>query len=150
MGIFFKGLTQADFFSVKFSGDPVQEEKFNIAITNWATETKEILKSNVESMTSKGKKGSIYKKGGEIIEKKLDKSIGFHLNRDKSNNVIQRVRFAFERHGVYIEKGVGKGYNRQSTDWFNHSIDAQVDKLGDIAVENAVQFNFDGFGIRIK
>lgn len=149
MGIFFNSLTQADFFSVKFSGDPVQEEKFNFAVKEWATKTKEILISNVDEKTTKGKRSTIYKENGSIIEKKLGKSIGFHLNKTKKGNVTERVRFAFERHGVYLEKGVGKGI-RNKNEWFNKSIDNQIDELADIAVDNGVKLNFDGFGIRIR
>lgn len=149
MGMFFNSLTQADFFSVKFSGDPVQEEKFNFAVKEWATKTKEILISNVDDKTTKGKRSAIYKENGSIIEKKLVKSIGFHLNKTKKGNVTERVRFAFERHGVFLEKGVGKGI-RNKTEWFKKSIDNQIDELADIAVENGVKLNFDGFGIRIR
>ncbi len=148
MGILFNTLTKADFFSVKFSGDPIQEEQFNIAINDWANETKSILIRNVENETSKGKSGTIFKKG-DILEKKLSKSIGFHLNRDKNSDVISRVRFAFERHGVYLQKGVGRG-TRNPVNWFNDSIESQIEKLGDLALDNAVQFNIDGWGIKIK
>ena len=69
--------------------------------------------------------------------------------------VSELVSFSFERHGVFVHKGVGRGYNmtggavirttkaamsapRNPVPWFNAVLDTQIPILADsIAVVNA-------------
>lgn len=148
MGIVGDELKKTSFLSVKFSGDPLQQEEFNQAVKNWSTETKNILAKNVRSVVTKGKIHEILERPDGTIEKKLSKSIAYHLNRDR-DKVIERIRFSFERHGVFLEKGVGKG-SREPKVWFNETLDSQIDKLADIAQKYAVQFNVNRMSIKIK
>lgn len=148
MGILGDEIKKASILSVKFSGDPLQQEEFNQAIKDWSLETKKILAKNVRSVVTKGKIHEILQRNDGTIEKKLSKSIAYHLNRDK-DKLIERVRFSFERHGVFLEKGVGKG-SREAKIWFNESVDEQIEKLGDIAQKYAVQFNVNKMSIKIK
>ena len=125
-----------------------QQEEFNQAIKDWSYETKNILAKNVREVARKGKIVDVIQRKDGTIEKKLNKSIAYNLNRDE-NKLIERVRFSFERHGVFVEKGVGNG-TREVKIWFNNSIDSQVDKLAGIASKYAVQFNVDKMSIKIK
>jgi len=148
MGIISDEINQATFLSVKFSGNMQQQEEFNQAIKDWSYETKNILAKNVREVARKGKIVDVIQRKDGTIEKKLNKSIAYNLNRDE-NKLIERVRFSFERHGVFVEKGVGNG-TREVKIWFNNSIDSQVDKLASIAQKYAVQFNVDKMSIKIK
>lgn len=148
MGIVANEVKQTTFLSVKFSGDIQQQEEFNQAIKDWSYETKNILAKNVREVARKGKIVDIIHRKDGTIEKKLNKSIAYNLNRDK-DKLIERVRFSFERHGVFLEKGVGNG-TREAKIWFNDSIDRQIEKLADIAQKYAVQFNVDKMSIKIK
>ena len=140
-------MEKATILSVKFSGDPIQEENFNNEVKAWSLETKKLLTLNVEKMATNGKRLSQIVRSNGTIEKKLYRSIAFNLN--KRDNLIERVRFSFERHGVFLEKGVGKG-SRVAKVWFNETIDNKLEELADIAQRYAVQFNIDKMSIKIK
>jgi len=78
----------------------------------------------------------------------------------KTAGEVSGVSFGFPRHGVFVQKGVGRGYQmqagkvvrvaksaptgntRQPVDWFNSVIDSQVpalaDKIADIHADLAV------------
>lgn len=148
MGAIANQIKQSQFLSVKFSGDAVQQEEFNLAIKDWSLETKNLLTKNVRQVVTNGKIKDMISRPDGTIEKKLSKSIAYHLNKDR-DKIIERVRFSFERHGVFLEKGVGNG-SRQAKVWFNDTIDSQIDKLADIAQRYAVQFNVDKMSIKIK
>ena len=148
MGAIANQVNQSQFLSVKFSGDAVQQEEFNLAIKDWSLETKNLLTKNVRQVVTNGKIKDMISRPDGTIEKKLSKSIAYHLNKDR-DKIIERVRFSFERHGVFLEKGVGNG-SRQAKIWFNDTIDSQIDKLADIAQRYAVQFNVDKMSIKIK
>jgi len=148
MGLVASEVKKNTFLSVKFSGDIQQQEEFNQAIKDWSLETKNILAKNVREVARKGKIVDLIHRKDGTIEKKLSKSIAYNLNRDK-DKLIERVRFSFERHGVFLEKGVGNG-SRETKVWFNQSMDRQIDKLADIAQKYAVQFNVNKMSIKIK
>lgn len=146
MGTLYNNLKKTDFLSVDITGKAINEEKLNKAISEWSVETKNILIRNVKDVAPNGKLSAITRADG-TIEKKLSSSIGYHLNRN--HGLIERVRFSFERHGVFLEKGVGKG-TRHSKIWFNTSMDAQIEKLADIAAEHSVEINISKLTIAIK
>ena len=148
MGLVASEVKKNTFLSVKFSGDIQQQEEFNQAIKDWSLETKNILAKNVREVARKGKIVDLIHRKDGTIEKKLSKSIAYNLNRDK-DKLIERVRFSFERHGVFLEKGVGNG-SRETKVWFNQSMDRQIDKLADIAQKYAVQFNVNKMSIKIN
>lgn len=148
MGIIGDEIKQATFLSVKFSGNVQQQEEFNQAIKDWSLETKNILVKNVREVATKGKIVDLIHRKDGTVEKKLSKSIAYNLNKDR-DKIFDRVRFSFERHGVFLEKGVGNG-TREAKIWFNESIDKQIEKLADIAQKYAVQFNVDKMSIKIK
>lgn len=148
MGAIANQIKQSQILSVMFSGDTLQQEAFNLEVRDWSTETKNLLAKNVRQVVTHGKIEDMISRSDGTIEKKLSKSIAYHLNKDR-DKIIERVRFSFERHGVFLEKGVGNG-SRQAKVWFNDTIDSQIDKLADIAQRYAVQFNVDKMSIKIK
>lgn len=136
-----------DFVRIKFSGDVVEQEEFNQKIRDWAEQTTKIFVANVERMCVKGKtKPQITRKDG-TIEKKLSQSIGFFVN--KKDQVAERIRFSFERHGVFVEKGKG-ATPREAKEWFNPTIDKKMEELADIVQEYGVSLNIRKLGIKIK
>jgi hypothetical protein len=147
-GLISDEIKQTTFLSIKFSGNVQQREEFNKAIRDWSFETKNILAKNVREVATKGKIVDLLERKDGTIEKKLNKSIAYNLNKDKTK-LIERVRFSFERHGVFLEKGVGNG-TREAKVWFNDSMDKQLAKLADIASKYAVQFNVNKMSIKIK
>jgi hypothetical protein len=64
----------------------------------------------------------------------------------QNRGVIDRVGFQFERYGVFVEKGVGRGWpisrvrgqsaaimgGRSPKPWFNNTMESMVPKLADI------------------
>jgi len=87
-------------------------------------------------------------------EKKLAQSIGSYTKKEFGE--INTIAFTMERHGVFVHKGVGRGYNargngfvtrtakgpmtrqRVAVEWFNPILDKQVPELADaIAKVNA-------------
>ena len=55
---------------------------------------------------------------------------------DKNTGIIDSIGFSFERHGIFVEKGVGKGrgINSGKTNpmpWFNPIMDEEVPLLAD-------------------
>lgn len=136
-------------FSNSVSGFNVEEQ--NAVIQKWAPKVKRRLK-NQASMFSEGKKTSFVMRKGRM-EGKLFESISARLS--KKMGIIELVSFQFERHGVFVHKGVGRGYRvngnavirtskgpmqmpRNPAPWFNIVLDVQVPILADqIAVLNA-------------
>ena len=89
-----------------FDGFDLKEQ--NAAVTKWASMVQRRLRENT-SYLSYGKDGMISRPGR--IEKKLGESI--RASTKKSYGVIDRVTYTFERHGVFVHKGVGRGYEMQ-------------------------------------
>lgn len=102
------------------------------------------------AMFQKGKKRS--RLSGDRTEKRLASSIVGKSGM--TYGVIDRVSFSFERHGVFVQKGVGRGYPikggmvitsenrpesesivkhtpRVAQDWYNDIIDQSVPELAD-------------------
>jgi hypothetical protein len=136
-------------FSNSVSGFNVEEQ--NAVIKRWAPKVKRRLK-NSASMFSKGKNTSFVMRKGRQ-EGKLFESISARLS--KKMGIIELVSFQFERHGVFVHKGVGRGWEigsntvtrtakgemsaaRNPSPWFNSVLDSQVPLLAnDIATVNA-------------
>jgi len=80
----------------------------NEAVSKWASMVQRRLLDRT-SFFVHGKEGTINRPGR--IEKNLSDSIK-SLTK-KSYGVIDRVTYTFERHGVFVHKGVGRGYKMQ-------------------------------------
>ena len=80
----------------------------NEAVSKWASMVQRRLRDRT-SVFVHGKDGTISRPGR--IERNLNDSIK-SLTK-KSYGVIDRVTYTFERHGVFVHKGVGRGYEMQ-------------------------------------
>ncbi|MBD9179609.1 MAG: hypothetical protein EGP82_10635 [Odoribacter splanchnicus] len=76
-----------------------QIQLFNKSVAGWSKRFENGLKSQIRALSQKGKgdllrslRGRTYKRDGEI----------------------DRIGYGFERHGVFWQKGVGKGYVMQN------------------------------------
>lgn len=119
----------------------VQFTGVNAAILQWKSATTAALKSQIGMLTSSGK--------GELIQK-----LRGYVDHDP-NGTIYRMAWKFPRHGIYLIKGVGRGYimqdgriiravrkdnrimtinksiQRHPKDWFNPVIEARIDDLAE-------------------
>jgi hypothetical protein len=134
-------------------------EAQNNAVTRWASMVQRRMRSEA-SILSNGKDGTISRPGRN--EKKLSNSI--RTQNRKTYGIITGQSFIFERHGVFVHKGVGRGYQmqggmvirtaksqnpvpqREPFEWFNpvmqQSLPELADKLAEInadAVVNATR-----------
>lgn len=107
-------------------------EKFNAAIQAWGAKVKSALPSSISSQGIKGNK--------------LGRSIKDRYFFDYGE--IYRIGINFRREGIFVHKGVGRGYvmsggtvvktsktpgfNRLPKPWFNPVIEAHIAELGDI------------------
>lgn len=83
----------------------VDYKKQNNAVRRWASAVERLLAGSARRFIN-GKKTSTERPGR--TEKKLAESI---RKSSRSNfGQIDRVLFYFERHGVFVHKGVGRGY----------------------------------------
>ncbi len=128
----------------------------NIIVKDWASTVRNKLKTSAAQFQY-GKKGTVQRKskGGAVHdEEKLKDSIRQRLY--KKHGITEGVGFRIERHGVFVHKGVGRGYKmvngmvqriaknpptgrtRRPVDWFNVVIEQSVPELADkIAQVNA-------------
>ena len=81
----------------------------NSAIRKWASMVTRRLKGRA-SVFSHGKQGMVMRKGDyPHPEEKLANSLNY-TNGRLNYGEIEYIGFRFERHGVFIHKGVGRGY----------------------------------------
>jgi hypothetical protein len=63
-------------------------------------------------------------------------NLGRSYRRDRSTGAVNKVGITMKQHGIYREKGVGKGRGKDSDKrinrpWFNPAIDRNIDELAD-------------------
>jgi len=130
---------------------------FNAAIRGWGSKTANDLRTQVRSRFTHGKKQSrTYKTGlhSGNTEKKLVNSLAAKYKTERGGKRIETIGFALERHGVFLQKGVGRGYVMQGggvariaksdearryrfqSNWFNQTLDKNVPELSTIIVKH--------------
>ncbi len=123
----------------------------NYAVLKWVPKVRRILTSKARQF-SKGKPVPMVIRGNRS-EYKLAQSITSKTKRDYGE--IDTISYSFERHGVFVHKGVGRGYeaqngfvirtakgpktnDRKPVEWFNPVLDAYIPELAnEIAKINA-------------
>jgi hypothetical protein len=94
----------------------------------------------------------VIRDGGKQVEKKLASSINSIVS--KEYGLANYVGFSFERHGVFVHKGVGRGYQsngkgfairtaknppakqeRVAVEWFNPVLEKHIPELADKIAE---------------
>ena len=130
----------------------IQESQFNPigqneATLKWTSMVQQRLRGAAVLFT-KGKDGTISRPGR--IERKLEESIQSKTQKDYG--VINCISYSFERHGIFVHKGVGRGYQmqggmvtrvakskttevRQPAEWFNPVLDQALPELADKLAE---------------
>jgi hypothetical protein len=129
------------------SFDPSEQ---NQAVLKWTSMVVRYIRNSSLQFTL-GKTGSVSRPGR--IELKLSSSIKSKTKMDYG--VVDRVTISFERHAVFLHKGVGRGYKimggmvvrtsksittkrRVPVDWFNPILAQTLPELADkIAEANA-------------
>lgn len=135
----------------------VNYDSFNKDVRRWGNKVAAILRARVKSDFTKGKKNPIhYKKGlhAGTTEKKLAGSIRAKYRKEQGGEQIEVIGFNLERHGVFLQKGVGRGYVMQGAgvariaksedvkayrfkkDWFNSTLDKNINSLSNIIVKH--------------
>jgi hypothetical protein len=117
-------------------GIPESDSKeVNAAILQWVPKVRSALKSSALRF-SHGKNKSFVTRGNRI-EKKLAESISSGTHKDYGQ--IDTVSFKFERHGVFVHKGVSRMHPitspREKTDWFNPELEKYIPELADRLAE---------------
>ena len=119
----------------------------NEAIALWTSMVQSRLRSNTAGFVN-GKESVISRPGR--TEMKLTDSI--KARTGQKFGVIDRATFSFERHGVFVHKGVGKGYQmqggmvvrtakgpvtkeRKPNEWFNPVLDQSLPELANKLAE---------------
>ena len=123
----------------------------NEIVRSWSADVQKKLKQSARQFT-RGKSGMVTRKtpgGGQRDEDKLVRSIRRRVMY--KHGISQGCSFRIERHGVFVHKGVGRGYEivsgsmvvrrtaksppgdriRTAKDWFNPIIEANVPQLAD-------------------
>lgn len=141
----------------RMMGTKINIDKFNKDVRSWGQKVQSQLKQETISRFNKGKKKNrIYKSGihkGKN-EKKLSRSLKVKFRKERGGEQIETVAFGLERHGVFLQKGVGSGYvssgggvariaksddgkYRFADNWFNGTLDKNIDSLSDTIVKHA-------------
>lgn len=107
----------------------------NQLVTKWVPKVRRNLVSNARKFVN-GKTESMVKRPGRT-EQKLANSIASKTKKD--SGVIDVVTFQFERHGVFVHKGVSRGHPisnpREATEWFNPPLEKYIPELADKIAE---------------
>ena len=124
--------------------NPIEQ---NSLVVQWSSMVQSRLRG-AATLFSKGKDGTITRPGG--TERKLEDSIVGKTRTDYG--VIDRITYSFERHGIFVHKGVGRGYEMQGgfvqrtaksqssevwqpAEWFNPVLDQALPELADRLAE---------------
>ena len=119
-------------------------ESFNKDIVSWGHRTRQTILGKIP----KGRHASGAK------EEPLARS--FRMNTSKTFGEIDRIGFSFSLHGVFLQKGVGRGYiskrnpktkstdfrtipgviSRRKLDWFNGPLQSRFENLSDLVAEH--------------
>lgn len=76
-------------------GEIISTEKYNELTRKWSESTRKLMLGNISTLTSKGK--------GDLL-KSLRKREHLYYGE------VRKITYRFDRHGVFFQKGVGRGY----------------------------------------
>lgn len=83
----------------------ITEDQFNESVRNWTVVTRRKMRTNIQSDTKQDSKEWKGRKS-----KKLSQSIFYRFRKQFGS--ISSIRYSFERHGVFLHYGVGRGYKK--------------------------------------
>ena len=141
---------------------------FNVAIQNdyikkWAPKVRRALKASVRHLGNGKETSFVQRKGRQ--EGKLFESI--KARTSKKMGAIELVSFSFERHGVFVHKGVGRGYEMQGgsvvrtatgamtahrtpVHWFNPVLEKHIPELANRIAEINANASVNATKLNIK
>lgn len=137
-------------------------DRLNEGVAQWAIEVESKIKNKIDSLVTSGKSKSkkrkkFSRKNGKIVdaseynEPRLVNSIRYKLRFEDGE--VSGVGYSLAKHGIFFHHGVGKGYqmvngkvirtaknaprfrSRKPADWFNSTIDENIDQLSKIVLE---------------
>ncbi|MFK5893729.1 MAG: hypothetical protein QM504_10965 [Pseudomonadota bacterium] len=134
----------------------VNIDLFNNDVRGWGKKMAGKLRTGARSRFSNGKTSPrIYTSGIHAgkREQKLSRSIRVKFRKERGGEQIDTIGFALERHGVFLQKGVGSGYvssggsvarvakseagtYRFKSNWFNDPVGAALPELSKIIVKH--------------
>lgn len=121
----------------------ITPEQFNFKVRGWTISVRQRMAGNVPKSTGPDSKFR--------TEPKLAASLTHRIS--KTDDITSRIKYQFERHGVFVHYGVGRGYirrggtvvrssrsrtagfNRVPDDWFDVEIRNNMEELAEIAQE---------------
>lgn len=126
-------------------------DEFNKGVTAWGDKTTDQLIQITKTVFPHGRKVS--KARGR---RKLSRSIRPNYYKERGGAQIERIGFNLQRHGVFLQKGVGRGYqvmgqsvqkfardprtdrlfHRRPVNWFNATMDRNIPELRNILVKH--------------
>lgn len=103
-------------------------EELNDKIKDWRKRTRQELIAETNKLNIKHRSNS---------PSKIPFQKALKATYSKELGVINKIRFKFPRHGVFVHKGVGRGddSNRTPKEWFNPVIEPNTEELGDIVAD---------------
>ena len=125
-------------------------EQQNKIIEQWIPKVRRALRTSARRFPEGKTQGFVTrgnKSGFSRMEGKLSQSI--KSKTKKSYGAVEMISFNFERHGVFVHKGVGRGYpvsgsvviknpsgkTRKPVEWFNPIVDKYFPQLADKIAE---------------
>lgn len=105
----------------------------NAEIQRWTPQVKASLKSSARWFSDGKFMSAVLRHGGNQLEKKLAASIGSKIG--KQFGLSNYIGFQFERHGVFVHKGVGRGYKAAGKGFVIRTAENPPEKRERIAVE---------------
>lgn len=132
--------------------DPQLIRQQNELIQKWTPKVRSALRSSARWFSDGKFETAVLRHGGKQLEKKLAASIGSKVG--KEFGLATYVGFSFERHGVFVHKGVGRGYQsnglgfvmrtaihppkgqeRIAVEWFNPVLEKHLPELANRVAE---------------
>ena len=124
----------------------------NELILRWTPKVRSALRGSARWFSDGKFESSVIRNGGKQVEKKLAASINSKVGKDFG--LANYIGFSFERHGVFVHKGVGRGYQsngkgfvirtaknppkhdeRVPIEWFNPDLEKYIPELADKIAE---------------
>lgn len=112
----------------------------NADATEWAKITRKKLALRIGSLTLKDRRAiqkSAWHKAKNEDYKKLQISLGTNFKRDFGQ--IYRINFKFRRHGIFMERGVGRhrpvSAPKSAKPWLEPILNPAIDELADIITQ---------------
>ncbi len=74
----------------------ISQEEYNKRVTEWGSKLAVKLRASIQMLTNEGK--------ADLVK-------SLRLKTGKWFGVVDKLAFHFKRHGVFVHKGVGRGYH---------------------------------------